>query len=233
MTNPTIDRSALAVFLIPSLLATFEPEKFEYRLYIGVDVGDSFYEDEATVRRLELLVPGVTVEVSPFRVTEKHHIPFNEILRKATADGADFLVRVNDDTEFVTPEWTSMGVAALRKLDPPNIGVVGPRVRSGGSGGPKINSQILTHDMVHKVHMDIFEGKYYPTVFHNQFLDDWITFAYGHRTVFIDEWNVIHHTQFLGTRYNADANMGKQVQPEVRKAEKKIRDYLKTCGWSS
>jgi len=36
----------------------------------------------------------------------------------------------------------------------------------------------MTHDMVHRTHLKIFET-YYPAVFHNWFVDDWIsTYAY-------------------------------------------------------
>ena len=233
MTNINLANTALAVVLIPSLLATYEPTKFEYMLYIGVNEGDALYENPATQRQLQAMLHNIFVKISPQRVLQKHRIPFNEILREAVADGADFLVRVNDDTEFVTPGWTSMGVAALHELSPPNIGVVGPIVKGLKGGGPKINSEILTHDMVHKVHLEIFKNTYYPPVFINQFIDDWITLSYGDRTIFVEDWKVIHHTQFLGTRYNADAAMGKQVQPEVRRAKEQIKDYLNTCGWSS
>jgi hypothetical protein len=32
-------------------------------------------------------------------------IPFNPLIAKALADGADYLVRVNDNTHFVTAGW--------------------------------------------------------------------------------------------------------------------------------
>ena len=119
----------------------------------------------------------------------------NDILNVAYNDGADYIVRVNDDTDFVTEGWTSMGVEALLSMDPPNIGVVGPDCPDG-------NTMILTHDMVHRNHMDIFGGKYYPPVFKNWFLDDWISHVYGsERTRRLLLWQVRHHIEHHGTRY--------------------------------
>jgi hypothetical protein len=77
---------------------------------------------------------------------------------------------VSDDTEFITGEWTSLAVSALSGLSPPNVGVVGPVCDQG-------NNAILTHDFVHVNHWRIF-GYYYPPVFDNWWIDDWITRVY-------------------------------------------------------
>ena len=66
---------------------------------------------------------------------------------------ADYYYRVNDDTEMLA-NWPSTFVNALRTLSAP-YGVVGPFCAQG-------NTDILTHDFVHKTHMEIFEMNYYP-----------------------------------------------------------------------
>jgi hypothetical protein len=67
---------------------------------------------------------------------------FNFLSAAAVADGADYVYRINDDTEFATP-WARMLVRALREFSPMNVGVVGPLCRQG-------NVKILTHDFVHR-----------------------------------------------------------------------------------
>ena len=73
-------------------------------------------------------------------------------------DAADYIYRVNDDTEFKRDEWTSKFVQALQKLrssaTSPLLGVVGPSCPQG-------NRAILTHDFTPKTHLAVF-GTYYP-----------------------------------------------------------------------
>ena len=66
----------------------------------------------------------------------------------AWQDGADYLYRVNDDTQFVGGGWPGAAVRLLRRLHPPNLGVVGPRCAEG-------NTAILTHDLVHRTHLEV------------------------------------------------------------------------------
>lgn len=73
--------------------------------------------------------------------------------RAAYRDGAMYFYRINDDTEILT-NWPKVFVKAIHSLSYP-YGVVGPICRQG-------NNQILTHDFVHREHMEIFEMNYYP-----------------------------------------------------------------------
>ena len=67
----------------------------------------------------------------------------------AFEDGADYMYRINDDTKFQGP-WAMQAVSALRRMDPPNVGVVGPLCDEG-------NQKIMTHDFTHRTHMRIFD----------------------------------------------------------------------------
>ena len=71
----------------------------------------------------------------------------------------DYLVRINDDTEFNTRNWTTIGISKLLSYKPPNIGVVGPFCPEG-------NTNILVHDMVHRTHLDVI-SLYYQSEFDN------------------------------------------------------------------
>ena len=59
-------------------------------------------------------------------------------------------------------------VRALGGFSPPNVGVVGPYCAEG-------NTLILTHDFVHRTHLQIFAPHYYPPVFSDWWMDDWIS----------------------------------------------------------
>ncbi|CAN0460581.1 unnamed protein product [Laminaria digitata] len=71
--------------------------------------------------------------------------------------GANYIYRVNDDSEIIDP-WARSFVDALEAMGPP-YGVVGP---------DSLNGNILVHDFTHRLHMDIFKGQYYP-----ESLTDW------------------------------------------------------------
>ena len=77
---------------------------------------------------------------------------------------ADYYYRVNDDTEMID-RWPKAFVGALRSLPPP-YGVVGPTCLEG-------NTKILTHDFVHKTHMEVFDMNYYPPALVDWWMDDW------------------------------------------------------------
>ena len=142
---------------------------FEYWVYMTFDEGDKFFDDparEAEVRGwldANMVAPlaqqGVTLQIALLRYRNSMRKPgpaFNFMTAAAYEDGADYIYRVNDDTKFVGP-WASSAVATLAAFSPPNVGVVGPLCAEG-------NTLIMTHDLVHRTHLAIFEH-YYPPVF--------------------------------------------------------------------
>ena len=68
-------------------------------------------------------------------------------------------------------------VRALRRLDPPNVGVAGPKVYGDGSSN-KMHGGI-TIDVVHRTHLRIFR-EYYPPQLDNWYTDLWMVYAYVH-----------------------------------------------------
>ncbi|KAH8058789.1 hypothetical protein JL720_13979 [Aureococcus anophagefferens] len=143
---------------------------FRYAVVLGYDVGDKFWDlgDGATLARAwfdenvksVLAAANVEAELRFAVVDNKIKKPgpvFTAITRHAYYEAkADYIYRVNDDTELAT-RWAH--VAALATMD--NVGAVGPMCKQG-------NRKILTHDFTHRKHMDIFEGTYYPPE-----LSDW------------------------------------------------------------
>ena len=159
----SLDDTALEKLLIPSIQRTIssaDRSQYDFRLYLAADHDDQFWlNNQNDVKTPDWL----SVHVGFYEVP-KQKIPFNPMMRAAYNDGAEYMVRINDDSEFVTSDWVSKAVAKLASYDPPNVGMVGPNCREG-------NTAIMTHDMVHRTHLDIFEH-YYPGVFSAWWIDD-------------------------------------------------------------
>ena len=190
----------------------------EYWLYITFDKGDRWWDNEGRLQTLRSAVEndvvaklrqkGVNCRFVFLRYTNFMRKPgpaFNFMMGSAYKDGADYLYRINDDTEF-KDQWAKIAIKALKKRNPQNIGVVGPICKQGSasilnlqaasfstcalaflafvlscltlhclnSPVPTLsylvlryiegNQNILTHDMVHRQHLEIF-SMYYPPVF--------------------------------------------------------------------
>lgn len=131
---------------------------------------------------------------------------------------ADYYYRINDDTELVD-RWPTIFVQTLQQMKPP-YGVVGPNCRQG-------NKHILTHDFVHKTHMDIFKMNYYPPVFVDWYMDTWISFVYGpYRTVRPPNIEVFHHTAEHGRRYEVDRRHKNLMDGIMKSSRELVREWM-------
>jgi len=231
MKTKNFDNMALVKLMLPSLIKTLELDK-QYQLFVGLDDDDDFWMSELNQEMLrslatEMMKKQPNGDNSNFLIhfhgfpSKPNHIPFNEIIRTAKKQfNPDYYVRINDDTEFLTTQWATLGMEVLRSFSPPNVGAVGPRCDQG-------NVKIMTHDMVHKTHMEIFSDEYYPDVFDNWWLDDWISKVYGvNRTQKIDTWIVKHHTAHHGTRYGVNRNHQNLLDGELKKGNSAIKKWL-------
>lgn len=157
-------------------------------IYIGYDGGDTIYDTDAAREQLPLRfidaleastkdgdraqLPRVGLRLVRCGDSRSMVANSNCLSKIAHAEGAEYTYRVNDDTVFETPGWLDTLPAALKALDPPNVGVAGPRATGG-------NWKILTYDLVHRKHMEIFGGNRYPPSLQNWYSDDWITKVYS------------------------------------------------------
>lgn len=109
-------------------------------------------------------VPGSTVDGSTLLVSI-HWVHCNYAGKPAWAhsdavmasfvEGADYAIRMNDDTAFPTVgDWADRMIGDLRGREIPNLGVVGPACSAGANW-------ILTHDFTHRTHAAVF-GYQYP-----------------------------------------------------------------------
>ena len=93
----SLNDTALATLLIPSLEWSTRGEPYTFILYLAFDHDDAFWREHAA----GLAYPAHAIKYD-FYTTPTHKIPFNELTNHAYTDGADYIVRINDDTEFVT-----------------------------------------------------------------------------------------------------------------------------------
>lgn len=217
-----IQSTSLYTLLIPSVEKTVTDKEWEdYRveIVVGFDQHDTFWENP---KNLQDLVDGSDVPLNFLSIPKKRaqQIPFNQACRAAYEYGADYIVRVNDDSEFLTSEWITKGIQKLSSYHPTNLGVVGPTCHQG-------NTAILTHDMVHRTHLDIF-ADYYPDEFDNWWIDDWITSVYGpNRTEKMADWSIHHHTGKHGTRYKVTHSQQRQLSITLDRGKKRISEFLR------
>lgn len=87
------------------------------------------------------------------------------------------------------------------------------------------NTKILTHDLVHRTHLEIFEH-YYPPIFSDWWMDDWITNVYGSERTHRGPFVVRHRIGHQGTRYEVDQSHETKLQSELAAGRLRIRHWL-------
>ena len=222
-----VSRTAMAKAFLPSLVRTVTPAEIRdwaISLYLCADDTDQFYVSQAAAMRnlSATLAPWLQLKLL-YYPAYKNRVPNREAALQAYADGAEYIHRTNDDISFMTSGWLSTSVKALRQLDPPNLGVVGPKVYGDG-----IRGGATTLDVVHRTHLDIF-ADYYPPQLDNWFVDDWIAFAYTrgrHRRTY-----VLHGTKrFKGLDWTVEHVFTHGRRYKVSMSQKGYLPALIECG---
>jgi hypothetical protein len=222
--------------LLPSIHRTIldeEQSKYRVELFLGFD-DDIFWQlaaaQDAVIaneesRQQPIPVTFISIPIDPSR---PNRIPFNELVQAAFEKGAKYLVRINDDTRFDTSGWITLAIQTLQSFSPPDVGVVGPSCKGDSSA---VRS-IMTHDMTYLPHHLAIFGTYYPPVFDNWYIDDWISFVYGqNQTRKIKDWEVVHGQSAFGTRYRPSDEQHHYLREEINQGRAKIDrfvEYLKT-----
>ncbi|XP_053384546.1 uncharacterized protein LOC123535611 [Mercenaria mercenaria] len=209
--NPLLEQLSLVKICIPSIYKTIE-EEYTYIIYVGIDKGDYL---ETVKDKLETTFDKVKTVVTRGGTFTR---TVNAIAREAYQDGMDYLVRINDDSSFETRNWTSVGISSLLHYTPLNVGVVGPTCHEG-------NTHILTHDMVHRTHLEIFDF-YYPPYFDNWWADDWITEVYKPvRSTKLSTW-IVKHLKTHGSRYIVDHKKKGRLAKTLTFDKERLTEYL-------
>lgn len=235
--QPAIHKIALFTLLLPSLVRTLDCG-FRYVYMMGYDVSDPYYDNKAGLDEVtswfskEIQTPmkalGISVSLATVRVDNTVKKPgpvFLAMARRAYEMGADFFYRVNDDTEF-RGHWPKAFTEALMSLPPP-YGVIGPASLTS-------NLVILTHDFVHRTHMDIFQMDYYPPELPDWWMDNWVSRVYGaDRTFYSQDAVVMHHTYAHGQRYEVNRGNQKYLPITLERGRGLIRSWMQRHNSSS
>lgn len=235
MHNPSTSNLAIFHALLPSFIRTLDCG-FRYSVVIGYDKDDQYFDSEKGLQEVRawfdefveqpMKTRGISVKLFFRKVNNVQKKPgpvFNEMAREAFSNPdikADFFFRVNDDSEILQ-KWPLLYTRALKELNPPLVGVVGPLCRQG-------NTRILTHDFTARVHMEIFEENYYPPPLSDWWMDDWVSFVYGsQRTFKSTKVEIVHHTGAHSTRYNVDKSHEKLLPNLVKEGKNKIANFMR------
>ena len=224
LTPATITDLPMFWVLLPSFCRTASPG-FDYHFYFGYDYDDllanSSYRKaaiEAFDRRMASCgAPRLHLVKCPYR--GRPAWAQNDAMMAAYFDGADFFYRLNDDTMLVTRNWTATFVEELLRMSPSLVGAVGPYCERG----PAV--KILTHDFVHRTHVEIF-GYYYPRTFSDWYADNWITHVYRKdvRALVLDHV-LVNHTETMGKRYRVK-NVGLSMELMTNRTARKDRQTI-------
>lgn len=216
--------NAVLQLLLPSIVQnTPRHDSLTTTLYLGIDYDDQLLNATGWKRRVQRAWPA-TMFVAVHPHTRRQHLPWNELIRAAYRDPKrhDYFVRTQDDTVVLTPGWARLMVGALREMS--NLGVVGPTFSEG-------NRQVLAAmDMTHRTHLCIFQGSYYPEVFDNYYIDDWITHVYAaNRTRKLRTVRVSHRLAYHGQQYRAAGNQDLLVEEALRYGREQIARRAGRC----
>ena len=209
-----------------------EAGRFEFWIVLAIDNDDPYYglpanrEDVRAYFLSKIAAPlkllGVLVSLSLLPFENMAHKPgpaFNVAAAAAYTDGADFLFRINDDT-VLDDGWASALVAALGSNEHPYVGVAGPRCSSN-----RANADILTHDFVHRTHLDIFPT-YYPVVLADWWMDDWITHVYGNEHTCITTDLSVGHLTTAASRYEVQMDHACFLEPLLQEGRLRVAAYF-------
>ena len=232
MKNPILEKLLIFDKLLPSLTKTLDCE-FRYVFVLGFDLGDPMFDSDMNKKIVRdmfnvntksvLSLKEIMIDLILVGVNNPNKKPgpvFNEMARYAYRLNAEYFYRINDDTEMID-QWPSVFVNILKSLSS-QIGVVGPQCFQG-------HTKILTHDFVHRTHLEIFEMFYYPPELTDWWLDDWITHVYGwNRTILSKKIMVHHHVGAYSTRYAVEHSNLSKLGRLVIEGRKRLINWMTT-----
>jgi len=221
----SLKRSPLVQTALPSLKRSLKGDlqKYSVVVYAGYDSGDPFWSSKRwSYKEIEALVGGM-IRVKIIECNCSCMVcNTNCIMSQAYNEGAEYFFRSNDDTGISRgTDWISTFASTLAQFDPPNLGVVGPDCGVG-------NTAILTHDFVHRIHLELFDRAYYPRSFTNWWCDDWISRTYGRQRTVQDMNVAVRHTAEK-QRYTVDYTVkkpGGAYDRELANSVALVRAYL-------
>lgn len=215
---PSLAQSPLFQVFFPSLIRFADPQ-CRYAVYLGVDVADRLLDQpDSELQLWKLLAPSlpsfIDVKLFSYNDTENRNVwAVNYVTEECFLDGYRFFLRVNDDSEFVTP-WSMELASQLEKQR--DMGVAGLWDR--------IMKRIFTHSMVGRPHFHAFRY-HFPWVFGNWWSDDWITFVYPPALTFWSSLEINHRKALR--RYDVDQSVESKLASTLQETSLDWRQWQK------
>ena len=228
-----VDDTDLLRVLLPSLLATATWDgSVTYRLYVGYDAADPFFDDPRTADALEAAVRRrvgdrpLTLVPRPCEGTA--HAPvavWNRLFADAYADGCDFFYQLGDDLSLETAGWArDFPAALLLNRAEPGLGVTGPVDRGHVTDAGRLKLDVLTQSFVSRRHMEVF-GTYYPPAFRNWWSDDWITRVYAPDHLRPAFHHTVYNSSQSRMRYEIDFGAREILEAEVARGRERLAQW--------
>lgn len=163
-----LEDCALVKYFIPSFLRTCQDSKIKVVFYIGYDTGDPLLHNAKNRERLRGLLPNYKVVFIELPRSGWLTFIWNYLFVRAYIDGNSYFVQLNDDLEFLKPNWLESSISLLNQTS----GVI-------GFNDVKYDCKLFTQTLVNRNHFKIFDGHFFPLELPNWYSDNWITYVYS------------------------------------------------------
>jgi hypothetical protein len=174
--------SHLVTILLPSLRQTQDIDH-EFRLYLGIDFDDKFYQNPECQEAIQRLYPEFSLKfmTMPPEIPKGHLTKmWNLLVTQAYHEGCDYFYLTGDDIRLTTPGWFKHAARLMKEHD--DIGFTGPMNQNG-------KTSIITQTIVSRRHYEIF-GYAFPEEIKNWYCDDWINLVYPTEYIYrMDEYH--------------------------------------------
>ena len=204
---------------------------FRYKIFVAYDHNDLYLNDTLVLGEFnELFITYTKRYCTKNRTSVELRMVYcnysgkpawskNDALMTAYQENFEYYFMLNDDTILVLPGWTEALVNSLANQTLPNFGLVGPRHIGDYQA-------ILTHNFVHKMHIDVFSF-FYPRVFETWHGDEWITRLYSpHFMKEVPGALVRHYARRRGPRYHARLMPQHQVTAYVESYKEELKKLV-------
>ena len=218
---------------IPSLLNTME-HQYDYRLYIGYDVDDPWYDNTTNWQDLHDFIRmnmkqesrfGLHLEVKPkilYGIDQRITAIWNSLATAAYNDHCDYFYQANDDMLIQTKGWTSSAIRTLEQCPVgKNFGVV--------AFNDLTACEYPTFHLTHRTHLDLHDGIYYPLPSHGAHQDPWIFSMYRpwRCAVVLRQYRVKNHVG-LSVKARYDYGDERPLQSWIRRSRTRLYHLLST-----
>lgn len=159
---------------LKSFFTTYN-DNYEYKIYLGIDSDDKFYNDINIINNIEKFINVMRNTKVEFIFLDKNIYKskpcwiWNHLYEKAYNENYDYFIQCGSDIQFCDNDWVSNAIQELKMLS--DIGVIG--LNDVGRKHIDPNDDLITQTIVSRKHYDIFKF-YFPPELISWCSDNWI-----------------------------------------------------------